>query len=615
MEPADTPSETPFLDRLASADLTARERDVACFYEDRLPGAALLNLEEVCQGVGVSSATVARFARKLGYADFQDMTRSLRTRVRHDLSLPVERLRRLGDGGVPGRAVLGHRAARSYAQLRSFTTDLDKYVFLDQLHNRNEVLYYRLLTDHLAELLPIVYDPTVGEAIRKWSRDYRRSRAVYLSIDRIEDVRSSFEGLGLGPDDVDLLVVSDAEEILGIGDWGVNGTDISVGKLAVYTAAAGIHPERAVAVNLDCGTDNELLLNDPSYLGNRHARVRGERYDALIDEYLAVASELFPNALLHFEDFGPANARRILQANRERYRVFNDDMQGTGAIVMAAVVSGMRVTGQTFADQRLVVYGAGTAGTGMADQIHAGMVRDGLSPEEATARIWLVDRAGLVTDDMTDLPDYQRAYARPAAEVAGWQRSSRGAVELLEVVRRARPTVLIGTSTNHGAFTREVVEAVSAGVERPIILPLSNPTERIEAMPEDVIAWSGGKALVATGIPVAPFDYEGTTFIIGQGNNALLYPGLGLGVIVSGASRVTDGMLLAAAQAVASQVDPTEPGASLLPPVENLRASSATVAVAVARQAEADGVATASHDNLVQAVQDAMWQPVYGELA
>ena len=529
----------------------------------------------------------------------------------------LEERRRLGLVGRFPAAVetLDQQAARSYAQLRSFTTDLDKYVFLDQLHNRNEVLYYRLLTDHLAELLPIVYDPTVGEAIRKWSRDYRRSRAVYLSIDRIEDVRPSFEGLGLGPDDVDLLVVSDAEEILGIGDWGVNGTDISVGKLAVYTAAAGIHPERAVAVNLDCGTDNELLLNDPAYLGNRHARVRGARYDALIDEYLAVASELFPNALLHFEDFGPANARRILQANRERYRVFNDDMQGTGAIVMAAVVSGMRVTGQTFADQRLVVYGAGTAGTGMADQIHAGMVRDGLSPEEATARIWLVDRAGLVTDDMTDLPDYQRAYARPAAEAADWQRSSRGAVELLEVVRRTHPTVLIGTSTHHGAFTRDVVEAVSAGVERPIILPLSNPTERIEAMPEDVVAWSRGKALVATGIPVVPFDYEGTTFTIGQGNNALLYPGLGLGVIVSGASRVTDGMLLAAAQAVASQVDPTEPGASLLPPVENLRASSATVAVAVARQAEADGVATASHDNLVQAVQDAMWQPVYGELA
>ena len=528
----------------------------------------------------------------------------------------AEERRRLGIVGRFPSAVetLDQQAARSYAQLRSFATDLDKYVFLDQLHNRNEVLYYRLLTDHLAELLPIVYDPTVGEAIKKWSRDYRRSRAVYLSIDRIEDVRPSLEGLGLGPDDVDLLVVSDAEEILGIGDWGVNGTDISVGKLAVYTAAAGIHPERTIAVNLDCGTDNEALLNDPAYLGNRHARVRGERYDALIDEYLSVAAGLFPRALLHFEDFGPSNARRILQGNRERYRIFNDDMQGTGAIVMAAVVSVMRVTGRTFADQRLVVYGAGTAGTGMADQIHAGMVRAGLSPEEATARIWLVDRDGLVADDMTGLPDYQRAYARPAAEAAGWERSSRGAVELLEVVRRAEPTILIGTSTNHGAFTREVIEAMSAGVERPIVLPLSNPTERIEAMPADVIAWSRGKALVATGIPVSPFDYEGTTFTIGQGNNALLYPGLGLGVIVSGASRVTDGMLLAAAQAVAGQVDPTEPGASLLPPVENLRASSATVAVAVARQAEADGVATASHDNLIQAVQDAMWQPAYGAL-
>ena len=572
MEPADTPSETPFLDRLASADLTARERDVACFYEDRLPGAALLNLEEVCQGVGVSSATVARFARKLGYADFRDMTRSLRTRVRHDLSLPVERLRRLGDGGVPGRAVLGHRAA--------------------------------LAQEAVSGCLACVDDEVLG---RVGALVADADRPLYLGAVASGQPLLHYFGLLLS--------------YLRGGVTVLDGTDrwahalAGLDARAVVLAAAGIHPERAVAVNLDCGTDNELLLNDPAYLGNRHARVRGARYDALIDEYLAVVSELFPGALLHFEDFGPANARRILQANRERYRVFNDDMQGTGAIVMAAVVSGMRVTGQTFADQRLVVYGAGTAGTGMADQIHAGMVRDGLSPEEATARIWLVDRAGLVTDDMTDLPDYQRAYARPAAEAADWQRSSRGAVELLEVVRRARPTVLIGTSTNHGAFTRDVVEAVSAGVERPIILPLSNPTERIEAMPEDVVAWSRGKALVATGIPVVPFDYEGTTFTIGQGNNALLYPGLGLGVIVSGASRVTDGMLLAAARAVASQVDPTEPGASLLPPVENLRASSATVAVAVARQAQADGVATTSHDNLVQAVQDAMWQPAYGELA
>ena len=527
----------------------------------------------------------------------------------------IEERRRLGLIGRFPSAVetLDQQAARTYRQLCGFEEDMDKYVFLDQLHDRNETLYYRILTDHLTELLPVVYDPTVGEAIKKWSREYRRSRAVYLSIDRIEDVRPSFEALGLGPDDVDLLVVSDAEEILGIGDWGVNGTDISVGKLAVYTAAAGIHPGRTIAVNLDCGTDNEALLNDPAYLGERHARVRGARYDELINEYLSVAAELFPRALLHFEDFGPSNARRILLTNREKYRIFNDDMQGTGAIVIAAVISGMKVAGQGFADQRLVVYGAGTAGTGMADQIHAGMVRDGLSPDEARSRIWLIDRAGLITDDMEDLPDYQQAYARPASEVADWTREH-GKVGLLETVRRVHPTILIGTSTDHGAFTREVIEEMSNGVERPIVLPLSNPTERIEAMPADIIAWSGGKALVATGIPVEPFEYEGTTFTIGQGNNALLYPGLGLGVIVSGASQVTDGMLLAAAQAVASQVDPTTPGTSLLPPVENLRASSATVAVAVARQAKADGVATASHDNLIQAVQDAMWQPVYPEV-
>jgi len=527
----------------------------------------------------------------------------------------IEERRRLGLTGRFPAAVEtpDPQASRTYRQLCGFERNLDKYVFLDQLHDRNETLYYRVLTDHLAELLPVVYDPTVGEAIKRWSREYRRSRAVYLSVDRIEDVRPSFETLGLGPDDVDLLVVSDAEEILGIGDWGVNGTDISVGKLAVYTAAAGIHPGRTIAVNLDCGTDNEALLNDPSYLGNRHARVRGKRYDALVEEYLSVAAELFPRALLHFEDFGPANARRILQANRDKYRIFNDDMQGTGAIVIAAVISGMKVTGQNFADQRLVVYGAGTAGTGMADQIRASMVRDGLSPDEARSRIWLIDRAGLVTDDMEGLPDYQRAYARPAGEAADWTREH-GRIGLLETVRRVHPTILIGTSTDHGAFTRDVVEAMSAGVERPIILPLSNPTERIEAMPADVVAWSGGKALVATGIPVEPFDYRGTRFTIGQGNNALLYPGLGLGVIVSGASRVTDGMLLAAAQAVANQVDPTSPGASLLPPVENLRASSATVAVAVARQAQADGVATADYDNLIQAVQDAMWEPAYPEV-
>lgn len=517
--------------------------------------------------------------------------------------------------GLTGRLpvaveTLDQQAARAYRQFASYEKDMEKYIFLDQLHNRNEVLYYKLLTDHLAEMLPIVYDPTVGEAIKQWSRDYRRSRAVYLDVNHPENIRASFATLGLGADDVDLLVVSDAEEILGIGDWGVNGTDISVGKLAVYTAAAGIHPARTIAVNLDVGTDNEALLNDPAYLGNRHARVRGERYDALIAEYLKVATELFPHALLHFEDFGPSNARRILVQNRDKYRIFNDDMQGTGAIVMAAVFSGLKVTKQTFAEQRLVVYGAGTAGTGMADQISAAMERDGLSREEAKKRVWLIDRNGLVTDDMADLPDYQQAYARPAAEVAGWQKTD-GKIGLLEVVKQVKPTILIGTSTDHGAFTEAVIKALCAGVERPILLPLSNPTERIEVMPADAIAWSDGKALLSVGIPVPPVPYKGVNYVIGQANNAMLYPGLGLGVIVSGAKHVTDGMLLAAAEAVASQVNPQDVGASLLPPVDNLRASSATVAVAVAKQAVKDGVATKQTDNWVQAVQDAMWQAEY----
>lgn len=517
--------------------------------------------------------------------------------------------------GLTGRLpvaveTLDQQAARAYRQFASYEKDMEKYIFLDQLHNRNEVLYYKLLTDHLAEMLPIVYDPTVGEAIKQWSRDYRRSRAVYLDVNHPENIRASFATLGLGADDVDLLVVSDAEEILGIGDWGVNGTDISVGKLAVYTAAAGIHPARTIAVNLDVGTDNEALLNDPTYLGNRHARVRGERYDALIAEYLKVAAELFPHALLHFEDFGPSNARRILVQNRDKYRIFNDDMQGTGAIVMAAVFSGLKVTKQTFAEQRLVVYGAGTAGTGMADQISAAMERDGLSREEAKKRVWLIDRNGLVTDDMADLPDYQQAYARPAAEVAGWQKAD-GKISLLEVVKQVKPTILIGTSTDHGAFTEAVIKALCAGVERPILLPLSNPTERIEVMPADAIAWSDGKALLSVGIPVPPVPYKGVNYVIGQANNAMLYPGLGLGVIVSGAKHVTDGMLLAAAEAVASQVNPQDVGASLLPPVDNLRASSATVAVAVAKQAVKDGVATKQTDNWVQTVQDAMWQAEY----
>jgi malate dehydrogenase (oxaloacetate-decarboxylating) len=514
-------------------------------------------------------------------------------------------------GRLPSAVLtLEQQALRVYQQLQRQPGDLAKNVYLEQLHDRNETLYYRVLSEHLAELLPIVYDPTVGDAIERYSHEYRRPRGIFLSIDQPDDIENSFATLELGPDDVDLIVCSDAEEILGIGDWGVGGIQIAVGKLAVYTAAAGVDPRRVIPVSLDVGTDNEGLLNDPLYLGNRHARVRGKDYDAFIQKYLETASSLFPHALLHFEDFGPGNARRILVTYRDQYRIFNDDMQGTGAITLAAALSAVKVTGVPMAEQKLLVFGAGTAGVGIADQLHDAMVRAGATPEQATAQVWLVDKQGLLTSDMPGLRDYQQPYARNPEEVKGWAADG-GAISLLDAVRHVHPTILLGTSTAHGAFTREVIEAMSAGVERPVVFPISNPTSRIEAMPADVIAWSKGKALVATGIPVAPVEYEGVTYQIGQANNALLYPGLGLGAIVSGAAKVTAGMLLAAAEAVAGQVDVSAPGAPLVPPVSNLRASSATTAVAVAHAAIADGVATTKPGNLVQAVQDAMWQPVY----
>ena len=514
-------------------------------------------------------------------------------------------------GRLPSAVLtLDQQVQRAYAQLQAQPTDLAKNVYLEQLHDRNEVLYYKVLANHLAELLPIVYDPTVGEAIERYSHEYRRPRGIFLSIDRPEDIVASFATLGLGPDDVDLIVCTDAEEILGIGDWGVGGIQIAVGKLAVYTAAAGVDPRRVIPVSLDVGTDNEALLNDPLYLGNRHARVRGAAYDSFIENYLQTALSLFPGALLHFEDFGPGNARRILLTYRDRYRIFNDDMQGTGAITLAALLAAVKVTGVPMREQKLLVFGAGTAGVGIADQIHDAMVRDGASGEQAARQVWLIDKQGLLTSDLTDLRDYQKPYARDPGEVKGWA-SSAGTISLLDAVKHVQPTILLGTSTVHRAFTREVIETMSAAVERPVVFPISNPTSRIEAMPADVIAWSRGKALVAVGIPVGPVDYQGVTYQIGQANNALVYPGLGLGTIVSGASKVTDGMLLAAAEAVAGQVDVSAPGAPLVPPVSNLRASSATTAVAVAQAAIAAGVATAKPGDLVQAVRDAMWQPTY----
>jgi malate dehydrogenase (oxaloacetate-decarboxylating) len=512
----------------------------------------------------------------------------------------------------PGVLSLEEQTKRSYEQYLAQPTDLARNEFLAGLHDRNEILYYKLLESHLKEMLPVVYDPVVAQAIELYSHEFQRPNGVYLSVDDIEGVARAFHNYGLGADDVDLLVATDAEEILGIGDWGSNGMDISIGKLAVYTAAAGVNPDRVIPVMLDVGTDRESLLNDAMYVGNRHSRVRDERYDRLMAAYVETARRLFPKALLHFEDFGPSNARRILNKYRDTAPVFNDDIQGTGAIILAAVLAGLRVARTAPSEQRVVIFGSGTAGIGIADQIRVIMVNDGLSIDAATAQFWCVDKQGLLVDDMTDLRDFQKPYARPRSEVADW--GKHGTIGLGEVVERVRPTILVGTSTVGGAFTEEIVRMMARNVDRPMIFPISNPTERIEAVPGDVIRWTDGRGLVATGTPWDPVDFKGTDFAIGQANNALIYPGIGLGTIVSRASRVTDAMLLTAAEAISALVEVGRPGAGLLPDVENMRATSATVAVAVARQAMKEKVAQVRLPDPVQAVQDAMWRAAYPPL-
>lgn len=521
-----------------------------------------------------------------------------------------EQRRQLGLVGRLPSAVLtlDQQADRVWHQLQSLATDLGRNLLLEQLHYRHELLYYKVLIDHLPELMPVVYTPTVGEAIQRFSDEYRGQRGLFLSIDEPDDVAVAFQTLGLGPDDVDLIVCTDAEAILGIGDWGVGGIQIAVGKLALYTAGGGIDPRRCLAVSLDVGTDNEQLLQDPFYLGNRHARRSGAEYDEFIERYIEAAHRMFPGAMLHFEDFGPANARMILQTFGTRYCVFNDDVQGTGAVVVAAIDGGSHVTGAAVCDQTVIVFGAGTAGMGVADQIRDAMVADGASVEQATSQIWAIDKQGLLFDDMADLRDFQVPYAKSRSRL-GVRAAAR--VGLIDAIKLASPTVLLGASTVSGAFTQEVVEAMTACCQRPMIFPLSNPTSRMEAMPADVLTWSNGKALVATGTPVAPVEYNGTTYTIGQANNVLAFPGIGLGVVVAGARLLTQGMLRAAAKALACRANPAKTGDALLPDVSDLRSISASVAEAVYHEAGQDGVATRTHDDVQQAIADTMWLPIY----
>lgn len=529
----------------------------------------------------------------------------------------LEERRALGLGGLlPGAVTnIDLQAERSYAQYRRQPDDLSKYIFLDALHDRNDALYYRLLCDHLAEMIPIVYTPTVGTAIERYSEEFQRPRGVYLSIDDIDGIDDAFNNFGAGPDDIDLIVATDAEQILGIGDWGVGGIAISVGKLAVYTAAAGIDPTRVIPVMLDVGTDRDSILEYPAYMGARHTRVRSGRYDAFVDAFVWTVASRFPNALLHWEDLGAGNARRILERYRSEVCTFNDDMQGTGAVVLGGVMAAALASGVPLAEQRVVIFGAGTAGIGIADLIRDAMVRAGLSRELATSRFWCLGRQGLLVDGMeSGMRDFQLPYARSAGEVGTWQRdgdAGAAGIHLIEVVRQVQPTLLIGCSTSRGAFSEEVVREMAAHTERPIIFAMSNPTSLSEAIPSDLIAWTEGRALVATGSPFPPVTHDGTTYNIGQANNALIFPGLGLGTIVSRARTVSDGMLAAAAGAMAELVDPVPLGAPLLPPVETVRAVSIHVAVAVARAAVSEGLARVEPSDLVSEVRSAMWEPVY----
>jgi len=518
-------------------------------------------------------------------------------------------------GLLPSRVTtIEEQLRRTYAQYSRSPSPLAKFILLSQMRDRNEVLFYRLLSEHLEEMLPVIYTPTIGEAIERFSHEYVGSRGCFLSIDHPELVEQSLRDYELDADDVDLVVVTDSEGILGIGDQGIGGIQIAVGKLGVYTAAAGIHPRRAIPVVLDVGTDNLGLLNSDLYLGERHARIRGEQYDEFIDLFVTTVTRLFPNAMLHWEDFGAGNAHRILNRYAGEICTFNDDIQGTAAVVLASVLAAVRLIGTPLPEHRVVVYGAGTAGVGIADIIREAMTRAGLPPEAGHAQFYAFNSRGLIVEDGARVRDFQRPYARSRAEVDGWDVADPDRITLAEVVANVHPTILIGASAQHGAFTEDVVRAMAEHCERPIILPLSNPTSRSEAHPADLLTWTDGRALIATGSPYGTIKHGEVYHSIAQANNALIFPGLGLGASVVRARRISDEMIYAAADALAGLVNEYRPGASLLPPMSELRLVASTVAKAVAETAEQQGLARRPMTNPIHDIYQRMWKPEYPAL-
>lgn len=515
----------------------------------------------------------------------------------------------LGLNGLipPYIQTIDEQVEQVYAQFQTKANDLEKRLFLMQIFNENRVLFYKLFSQHVVEFMPIVYDPTIADTIENYSELYVQSQnATFLSIDDPDMMEEALKNSAAGRD-IRLIVVTDAEGILGIGDWGTNGVDISVGKLMVYTAAAGIDPSQVLPVVLDVGTNNQDLLKNPMYLGNRHERIKGDRYYDFVDKFVETAENLFPNMYLHFEDFGRDNAANILNKYKDRYVIFNDDIQGTGIITLAGILGALNISKQKITDQVYLSFGAGTAGAGILGRIYEEMIENGLSEEEAKKHFYMVDKQGLLFDDDETLTPEQKPFARKRSEFDNADELT----DLLSVVKAVHPTIMVGTSTQPGSFTEEVVREMAAHTERPIIFPLSNPTKLAEAKAEDLLKWTDGRALIATGIPVGDIEYNGVTYQIGQANNALVYPGLGLGVIASTAKVLNDTMISKAAHSLGGIVDVDQPGAAVLPPVSKLSDFSNTVAKAITQSAVDQGLTKEKIDNVDQAVEDTRWNPEY----
>ena len=511
-------------------------------------------------------------------------------------------------GALPAKVqTLQEQADETYAQFQTKPAELPQRQFLMEIFNTNRTLFFYLMGQHIVEFMPIVYDPVIAESIENYSNIFiQPQQAAFLSVDDQDNVEESLKNAADGRD-IRLIVVTDAEGILGIGDWGVNGVDIAVGKLTVYPAAAGIDPSQVLAVSLDAGTNNQALLDDPMYLGNRHKRVYGDEYYALVDKFVQSARKLFPEALLHFEDFGRSNAAVILNKYKDEMPVFNDDIQGTGIIALAGVLGALNISKEKLVDQKFLTFGAGTAGMGIAKMLYDEMVRQGADPAEAKKHFYLVDVQGLLFNDTPDLTPEQKEFTRDRSEFS----NAGELTDLLSVVKAVHPTVMIGTSKQPGAFTEAVVKEMAAHTERPIIFPISNPTKLIEAMPADLIKWTDGRVLTATGIPVDPVEYKGVTYTIGQANNALVYPGVGFGAIAAKASQVNETMLAAAAHALGGIVDPSEPGAAVLPPVAKLEDFTTRVSEIVAQSAIEQGLAGDGITDAKKAVADLKWEAKY----